>query len=83
MRPGFINSFRPSRQYVDPFSVGTRTPLESFEYAGNWPGTIADPVNYPPTFTGFSTPSNETPLESFERSAAATPPGNPPSDWPA
>lgn len=49
---------------VDPWSIIT-TPLESFEYSGNWPGTLQDP-NYPNTFTGFNTPTNTTPLESFE-----------------
>ena len=54
MRPGFINSFEPSRDPVDPF-----TPLaveaEGFEFVQSWPGTIAN-TNYPDTFTGFSTP---------------------------
>jgi hypothetical protein len=54
---------------VDPFfnAGGGVTITESFEYEGNWPGTLSDP-NYPNTFTGFSTPSDTTPLESFELS---------------
>jgi hypothetical protein len=39
----------------------------NFEYSEGWSGTIID-TNYPATFTGFNTPSNETPLESFENS---------------
>lgn len=62
MRPGFINSFQPAR---DPQPTFSGTPLESFEYAGSWPGTLADP-DYPATFIGFATPSDTTPLESFE-----------------
>lgn len=63
MRPGFINSFRPYQGPINPW--GTGTPLESFEYAGNWSDTI-DNTSYYTTFTGFSTPSAQTPLESFE-----------------
>jgi hypothetical protein len=36
MRPGFINSFTPSRDATPPF-------VELFDYP-SWPGTIADPT---------------------------------------
>lgn len=52
------------RRITDPWAENS-TPLESFEYSANWPGTLANP-NYPDTFTGFDTPTNTTPLESFE-----------------
>lgn len=51
------------KRVVDPFSVQMIT--ESFENSGNWSGTLSDP-NYPSSFTGFSTPSDTTPVESFE-----------------
>ena len=63
MRPGFINSFQPARDPV--VQQFPSTPLESYEYAGGWPGTI-DNTGYVATFTGFDTPSAETPLESYE-----------------
>lgn len=63
----------------DPWTTSVAT---SFEYVESWPGTLAD-SGYPDTFTGFLTPSDATPLESFERDGSATPPGDPPSDWPA
>jgi hypothetical protein len=53
----------PQYYRVDPWNV--QSVSETFEYSGNWPGTLQDP-NYPATFTGFDTPSNTTPLESFE-----------------
>jgi hypothetical protein len=54
MRPGFINSFQPSRDPTDPFTPLV-VELEGFEYLQDWPGSIADP-GYPDTFTGFDTP---------------------------
>ena len=63
MRPGFLNSFRPSQVYVDPFDKGASI-RESFEYDGAWPGTIPN-GNYPYTFTGFATPAASE-QESFE-----------------
>lgn len=63
MRPGFLDSFTPARNYAtsSPF-VGVAV---SFEYGEVWPDTLPDP-DYPSTFAGFSTPSAITPLESFE-----------------
>jgi hypothetical protein len=58
MRPGFINSFTPSRDPVPPFS-------ESFEFSGGWPGTFD--ADYWRTYTGFATPSAAFD-ESFEES---------------
>ena len=63
MRPGFINSFRPSRQYVDPF-VPTSSLTEQFGYSEGWPGTIDD-TDYPSTYTGFSPPADGVIDEEF------------------
>lgn len=70
MRPGFLGSFRPavltgSGPAPEPFT-GVET---SFEFNEAWPGTRND-LDYPDTFTGFSTPTNITPLENFELETA-------------
>ena len=64
MRPGFINSFQPSRDPVDPFSPTASLSNEQFGYPQGWPGTIDDTA-YPSTYTGFSPPADSIVDEQF------------------
>jgi hypothetical protein len=59
----------PQYYRLDPFfrAGGGVTISESFEYEGNWSGTIEGGDSYPNTFTGFNTPSASS-SESFEPS---------------
>jgi hypothetical protein len=54
---------------VDPFFIagGGFTITESFEYEGNWSGTIQGGDSYPNAFTGFNSPSSSM-SETFELS---------------
>jgi hypothetical protein len=51
---------------VDIFELGVTT-TESFEYEGNWSGTIQGGDSYPNAFTGFNSPSSSM-SETFELS---------------